>query len=130
MIHPRSCRRGIFMRLSDYSVATPSRPNARWALMLAGLTLTATLAVVYVDTHTELKYQWQKRNTVLELRELPLGQVKVRGVLTCVDNANKRLWLQDETGAIAVNQDPKLTDTHLSDLVQVEMRKTHAYDPT
>ena len=130
MIHPPSRGDGVFTRLSGNSTALLSRPDARWALMLAGLAMIATLAVAYVATHTDLRYQWQSRNTIAELRELPLGQVKVRGVVTYVDRANKRFWLQDETGAIAVNQDPALTGAHFGDVLLVQMKKTHAYDPT
>ncbi len=129
MFHHLSRGGGFFKRLPRYSTATLSRPDARWALMLAGLAIIATLAVAYVDTHADLRYQWRGRNTIAQLRELPVGQVKLRGVVTYVDGANRRFWLQDETGAIAVNQDPRLTDTHLGDAVQVEMRKTHSYDP-
>ena len=77
-----------------------------------------------------LRYQWQSRNTIAELRELPLGQVKIRGVVTFVDYPNKRFWMQDESGAIAINQDPGLIDARQGDVVFVEMKKTHAYDPT
>ena len=129
MFHHLSRGGGFFKRLPRYSTATLSRPDARWALMLAGLAIIATLAVAYVDTHADLRYQWRGRNTIAQLRELPVGQVTLRGVVTYVDGANRRFWLQDETGAIAVNQDPRLTDTHLGDAVQVEMRKTHPYDP-
>ena len=41
MIHPRSCRSGVFMRLSYYSAAMHSGPGPRWALMLAGLAMFA-----------------------------------------------------------------------------------------
>jgi diguanylate cyclase (GGDEF)-like protein len=97
---------------------------------LAALAIIATLALLFVGTQTDLSYQWQSRNTIAELRELPLGQVKLRGVVTFVDYPNKRFWIQDESGAIAINQDPGLTDVRLGDVVFVETRKTHAYDPT
>ena len=128
MIHPNP-RGGVFMRSSGDSAAAPSRLDARWALILAGLAIIATLALAYVGTHTDFRYLWQSRNTIAELQELPLGQVRVRGVVTYVDNRNKRFWLQDESGAIAINQDPRLADAHLGDVVLVQMRKTHGYDP-
>src|SRR5579863_1210141 len=89
-----------------------------------------TLAALYAGSHADMRYQWQKRNTIVELRELPLDEVKVRGVVTYVDFPNKRFWLQDETGAIAINQNPIATDTRVGDVLLVEMRKTHVYDPT
>jgi iron complex outermembrane receptor protein len=45
MVHPRSCRSGFFTRLSDYFTAAPTRSGARWALMLARLTMIAFPAV-------------------------------------------------------------------------------------
>jgi diguanylate cyclase (GGDEF)-like protein len=84
---------------------------------------------LYVGTHTDISNLWQSRSTIVALRELPFGQVTVRGVVTYVDNTNKRFWLQDESGAIAVNQDPNWTGIRFGDVVQVEMLKTHAYDP-
>jgi len=109
------------MRLPGKSPAMPYGLDARRALMLAGLATIATLALAYVGTHTDFRYLWQGRNTIAELRELPLGRVKVRGVVTYVDNGNKRFWLQDESGAIAIDQDPKLADARLADGVLVEV---------
>jgi diguanylate cyclase (GGDEF)-like protein len=129
MFHPLSRGGGFFRRLSVNCSAIASRPDARWALLFAGLAIIASLVVAYVDTHSELRYQWHGRTTIADLRELPGGQVKLRGVVTYVDGVNRRFWLQDETGAIAVNQDPRLTDTRPGDAVQVQMRKTHPYDP-
>ena len=106
-----------------------ARTAAVWCAT-ALLCVFAAFVALYIATQTDVRYKWQRRNTIVELRELPLGQVKIRGVVTYVDNPNKRFWLQDETGAIAVNQDPKLTDTHFGDVVLVDMRKTHAYDST
>lgn len=95
-------------------------------------TVTALSIVIaaswYLGTHTDLFFAWQRRNTTADLREVPIGQVRVRGVVTYVDGLNKRFWLQDETGAIVVNQDPRVTDTQYGDLVQVAMRKNHAFD--
>ena len=119
--------KGVLKRWTGHSAA---RLDARRALMLAGLAIIATLALLFVGTQTRLRYQWQSRNTIAELRELPLGQVKIRGVVTFVDYPNKRFWMQDESGAIAINQDPGLIDARQGDVVFVEMKKTHAYDPT
>src|SRR5665213_2081141 len=129
-MHSPSRLSRIFTGFSGYFSTMSSKPNARWALMLAGLAMIATFAASYVGAHTELIHLWQTRNTIIELRELPLGLVKVRGVVTYVDNPDKRFWLQDETGAIAVDQDPALTGMHFGDVMQVVMRKSHAYDPT
>ena len=130
MVLPDPRDGGVLMRLPGHSTPTPSRLDARRAVILAVLAVTAILALVFVGALTDLRYQWQSRNTIAELRELPLGQVKLRGVVTFVDYPKKRFWLQDESGAIAVNQDPGLADVRTGDVLFVEMRKTHAYDPT
>ena len=102
--------------------------NRLW-LATALLCLLVSIGTSYVGTPTQMKYRWQKRNMIVELRELPIGQVRVRGVVTYVDHANKRFWLQDETGAIVINQDSELADVRFGDALLVEMKKTHAYDP-
>ena len=117
------------MKLAGYSVAIPSTRDARWALLFVGLAVMGVLAVAYVGTQTDWRYQWQSRNTIAELRELPLGHVKIRGVVTYVDSANQRFWVQDETGAIAVDKDPGSAGMHFGDVVLVQTTKTHAYDP-
>lgn len=129
MFNPHSYGGGFFKRSRAYITAVLSRRDTRWALTLTGIAVIGTIGAAYIHTHTDLRYQWRGRNSIVELRELPVGQVKIRGVVTYVDYANRRFWLQDETGAIAVNQDPRLTDTHLGDAVELEMRKTHPYDP-
>src|SRR5665213_1609996 len=129
-MHPPSRLGRFFTGFSGYFSTMSSKPNTRWALMLAGLAMIAVLAASFVGAHADMIHLWQKRNTIVELRELPLGQVKVRGVVTYADIPNKRFWLQDDTGAIVVNLDPALSGVHFGDAVQVAIRKTHAYDPT
>ncbi len=102
MIHPFPRNGGAFKRLSGPSRGHALQAGRAMGRYVGGLAIIATLALVYIGTQTDFRYQWQSRNTIAELRELPLGQVKVRGVVTYVDYANRRFWLQDETGAIAV----------------------------
>ena len=100
-----------------------------WAVTATGILL-AIFAALYLGTQTDMLSQWQSRDTIVQLRELPLGQVKIRGVVSYVDSVNNRFWLQDETGAIVINLDPKLVDAHFGDLLVVQMRKAYTYDPT
>ena len=130
MVRPDPRDGSVLIGSSGHPAATPSRLDARRAVMLAAIAIIATLALLLVGSQTGLRYQWQSRNTIAELRELPLGRVRLRGVVTFVDYPNKRFWLQDESGAIAINQDPRLTDARQGDVVFVEMWKTHPYDPT
>src|SRR5579864_2139502 len=63
MIHLRSCRSGVFMRLSGYSAAMPSRPDSRWAVMLAGL---AIIAFSTVPVHSQKSLGYDITQTSLE----------------------------------------------------------------
>jgi len=129
MFNSHSHGGGFFERSRACFTVIFSRRDTRWVLTLTGIVVIATLGAAYIHTHTDLRYQWRGRNSIVELRELPIGQVKLRGVVTYVDYANRRFWLQDETGAIAVNQDPRLADTLLGDAIELDMRKTRPYDP-
>src|SRR5665213_600660 len=124
----------------DYKLRIPLNPFQTWTgsgaskkmrlwTALALLTFFLIAAGAYVGINTDLGDGWQRRHTILDLRELPLGQVKMRGVVTYVDSANKRFWLQDGTGAIAINQDPASAGVHFGDAVLLGMKKTHAFDP-
>src|SRR4051794_8907748 len=115
---------GFSTKPSDFSAVAPSKRATGRALILAALALITTLVLVYVGTRTDLGYQWQRRDAIGELRELPLGLLKVRGVVTYVDRANKRFWLQDQTGAILVDKDPRLAGVQSGDVLLVEMKKT------
>jgi diguanylate cyclase (GGDEF)-like protein len=50
-----------------------------------------------------------KYETILELFQVPVGTpVYLQGVVTYADPIGKRFWLQDDTGAIAINGDPRI----------------------
>jgi diguanylate cyclase (GGDEF)-like protein len=71
-----------------------------------------------------------KHDTIRELQQLPTGSVAhLAGVVTYADPAGKRFWIQDDTGAIAVNQDPQNYKLRVGQAVCVEGTKTHPYDP-
>src|SRR5208283_1555454 len=114
--------------LENWLTSNFGRKSRLWAAM-ALLCLFAILVASYVATHTALMDKWSERSSILELRELPFGPVKIRGVVTYLDKANKRFWLQDETGAVAINQDPALQGVEFGQALLVSMRKTRAYDP-
>jgi len=49
-----------------------------------------------------------KHETILQLQQLPVGSyVHLHGLVTYADPAGKRFWIQDDTGAIAVDEDPR-----------------------
>jgi len=117
------------MQLPYPPPAAPSKAAMRRTLIWVAFALSSIVALAYAARNTDLRYKWQSRDPIGELRELPIGEMNVRGVVTYVDRANKRFWLQDETGAILVNQNPALAGVRRGDLVSVELRKTHSYDP-
>ncbi|HLH07989.1 MAG TPA: EAL domain-containing protein [Terriglobales bacterium] len=89
----------------------------------------ALLATFWLSVYSGLEFPWQKHDTIIDLQELPLRQVRLRGVVTYVDNDRKRLWLQDETGALGIDIDPIRSNVHFGEMVRVEAEKAHAYDP-
>jgi diguanylate cyclase (GGDEF)-like protein len=69
-------------------------------------------------------------DSIRNLQELPAGAVAhLLGVVTYTDPAGKRFWIQDDTGAIAINQDPQPYGLQVGQSVRVQGRKTHPYDP-
>src|SRR5450631_3006334 len=49
-----------------------------------------------------------KHETILQLQQLPVGSyVHLHGLVTYADPAGKRFWIQNDTGAIAVDEDPR-----------------------
>jgi len=67
---------------------------------------------------------------IRDLQQLPIGEVAhLQGVVTFADHAGKRFWVQDNTGAIAIDQDPQRYGLHGGESVNVSAKKTHAYIP-
>jgi diguanylate cyclase (GGDEF)-like protein len=90
-----------------------------------------TAAVVLAASHPALLQSvWQsKHENIRDLPELPSGPVHLEGVVTYVDSVGKRFWIQDETGAIAINQDPALVGVRFRQLLRVQANKAHSYAP-
>ncbi|HEY1462366.1 MAG TPA: EAL domain-containing protein [Terriglobales bacterium] len=51
----------------------------------------------------------------------------LQGIVTYADVLGKRFWVQDNTGAIAINQNPQSFGLHGGETVNVTGKKTHAY---
>ncbi|MBV9180846.1 MAG: hypothetical protein JO356_06000, partial [Acidobacteria bacterium] len=97
------------------------------------LTLTATtlgvfswLLLFHVSTRTH--FFEPKHSNVRDLQDLPLGPVRLEGLVTYVDKTNKRFWLQDESGAIVINTDPAPLHVRVGQRVLLEASKTHRFD--
>ncbi len=73
---------------------------------------------------------FSKTTSIEELEELPVGSaVHLEGKVTYADVPGSRFWLQDETGAIVVRQNPYSTGVHAGDRVAVDATKASRYDP-
>ena len=71
-----------------------------------------------------------KNNTVQELRHLPVGATaELQGVVTYADSAGKRFWIQDDTGAVAIEEDPHRFGLRPGHSVHLAGTKTRPYDP-
>jgi len=66
-------------------------------------------------------------DSIADLQSIPIGAVHLRGVVTYADPLRKRFWIQDDTGAIAIESPPN--GIGAGQLADVQARKTHAYDP-
>jgi diguanylate cyclase (GGDEF)-like protein len=68
-------------------------------------------------------------DTIQELQEIPIGNVvHLAGVVTCVDPEGKRFWLQDDTGAVAIKEPPRIEGINTGESVAIEATKTAGYD--
>ncbi|HEY1799463.1 MAG TPA: EAL domain-containing protein [Terriglobales bacterium] len=67
---------------------------------------------------------------IRDLQQLPIGNVAhLQGVVTFADHSGKRFWIQDNTGAIAIDQDPQQYGLRGGETVNINGKKTHAYIP-
>lgn len=70
-----------------------------------------------------------KPDHIRDLSQLPLeGMSHFQGVVTYADSPAKRFWVQDDSGAIAIEQDPHIYGLHGGETVTIEGEKTHAYN--
>jgi len=72
----------------------------------------------------------QRNNvSIRQLQEVPIGSaVTLLGVVTYADPAEKRFWIQDETGAVAIDQNPQSYGLRAGQSVRVEATKKKPYD--
>ena len=97
-VHFLACRRGLFILsvvlflpqsvLAQVEVSKP-RTNLVWQRTLPAM------QVPLVD----LLFAW-KHDSIQDLRELPVGPVRLEGVVTYADANEDKIFIQDETGAI------------------------------
>lgn len=69
-----------------------------------------------------------KHDHIRDLQYLSVGApVRIRGVVTYSDPIQKRFWIQDETGAIAIDQDPRSLSIHTGQTVMIVGQKRRPY---
>jgi diguanylate cyclase (GGDEF)-like protein len=75
--------------------------------------LVSVVVVAVILFASTALWQWdffalKRYDTILELSQIPVGApVLLQGVVTYSDPSAKRFWIQDDTGAIAINGDPR-----------------------
>ena len=71
-----------------------------------------------------------RSGSIRQLSALPVGATAhLEGVVTYADSAGKRFWIQDDTGAVAINEDPRRFGLQVGQAARVEATKTRPYDP-
>jgi diguanylate cyclase (GGDEF)-like protein len=96
--------------------------------IVASLALVAAVAVA-LRSMSSSPWLWQRKyNNVRDLEVLPPGPVRMEGTVTYVDLSNKRFWLQDDTGAIAISGDMSLRVLP-GEHVAIQAVKRHLFDP-
>ena len=70
-----------------------------------------------------------KHSDIQDLQTLPLGPVRLEGVITYRDSPHERFWLQDETGALAIKVSPRAIGLTEEEVVRIEATKSSQYNP-
>lgn len=92
--------------------------------LVAAVLLTSLLSWSYLCSIVLAKHE-----TILQLQQLPVdSDVHVRGVVTFADPEGKRFWIQDETGAIAIGEDPRRFGLRTGQSVILKGTKTRPYN--
>ena len=96
--------------------------------IIASLALIATACVTLLATPRSL-WHWRETHTsIRDLEVLPLGPVRLEGVVTYVDQSNQRFWLQDATGAVSI-QGTTTANVAPGEEVAIQATKRHLFDP-
>ena len=96
--------------------------------IIASLAVIATAALTLLTAPHSLWHWHETHDSIRDLEVLPLGPVRLDGVVTYADLSNKRFWLQDATGAIAINgvKDPTVVP---GQEIVIQATKRHLFDP-
>jgi diguanylate cyclase (GGDEF)-like protein len=71
-----------------------------------------------------------RHDRIRDLQELPLNRVAhLEGVVTYTDFQAKRFWIQDDTGAIAIDRDPRVLNIHAGETIDLAGAKSSPYSP-
>jgi len=92
--------------------------------LIAAIVLTLLLLWPHVGT-----IFLPKHDTILQLRQLPVGaNVHLQAVVTYTDPAGKRFWIQDDTGAMAIEEDPRRYGVQAGQSLILQGTKTQPYN--
>ena len=96
-----------------------------WRIALTGLLIVATLMLAAM-WHYSL---FANRIAIQSLQQLRVGSdVRLVGVVTCVDEPAGRFWMEDESGALPIAVSPRVAGIHLGQTVEVRAIKSTPYD--
>ncbi len=96
--------------------------------IIASLGLIATAAVTLLTAPRSLWHWREPHDCIRDLEVLPLGPVRLEGVVTYVEPSNQRFWLQDATGAVAIHGVPR-AKVAPGEEVAIQATKRHLFDP-
>jgi len=97
-----------------------------WTILVWGTPMAAVVLLAGVWEWTALA----RHSAIQDLQELPVGgRVRLIGVVTYADEPGRRIWIEDETGAVAMGMDPARAGVQAGETVAVEAVKTAGYDP-
>ena len=126
-VHFLACRWGLFILSVVLFLPQSVLAQAEVSKPRTNLVWQRTLPAMQVPL-ADLLFAW-KHDSIQDLRELPVGPVRLEGVVTYADTNENKIFIQDETGAIVVNGSPKTFSIKAGDVVHVEARKTQSYNP-
>jgi diguanylate cyclase (GGDEF)-like protein len=100
----------------------------RWvSILVASVTL---LGVALIALSSRGYLSFVKYDAIARLYRLPVGSpVRLQAVVTYADPAGKRFWIQDESGAIAIDQAPGTDQLHGGESIQLSGTKALISDP-
>ena len=105
--------------------ATPAPGRRRPYVLLLAILCAPGLVYYVVQRRSAAETQ-----TIQQLAEVPVGhEARIVAQVAYVDSVGHRLWVQDSSGAIVINESPAWAGLKAGDTVAICGTKTRRYDP-